>query len=387
MPNFQVSNAEIDLANIPGDYLEVWGNAETGEIHIVWEVPGGDGELMYWTVPSLEDYQSMLGPDQAVRVNRQVTDRDLRNLYDFGSSIELVNKAKHPFEAWLDQLETQAEVTPWILEPDAVALLAQAQLEGREVTEAEWRTTEWWQNHNAAEREWLTLYYGDPSTATQALEDATLEAAQLLREAGVSNAPESLAQLIGNNITTGTWSAAYVREQIRLLSSGAAPAQLDQEIVRIIGGEDGLSELDQSQDQIESVRGLVRQWLGPAHSEGWSEADYQRWAARFRDEADAEETLTDLLRSQRKAILPEYTDEDLTYEDIAGPWRQVWQSALGETADESDGDFIKIMRANDIDYANRLLRQRGIDRNNGNVVNNLLADLGGTFQSVRRSAI
>ena len=46
-----------------------------------------------------------------------------------------------------------------------IALIAEAAVEGREVSDAEWQTTNWYQTHNESEREWLRTYYEDPSTA------------------------------------------------------------------------------------------------------------------------------------------------------------------------------------------------------------------------------
>ncbi len=69
----------------------------------------------------------------------------------FGNSVELydpsiIDPTRNPWESFVGAVEKQATVRPWLKSEEMLYLLAEATLEGRTVTDAEWESTEWWRN-------------------------------------------------------------------------------------------------------------------------------------------------------------------------------------------------------------------------------------------------
>ena len=87
-------------------------------------------------------------------------------------------------------------------------------------------------------------------------------------------------------------------------------------------------------------------------------------------EADGLMIINNLLLGQRKVLFPNY-DESLTYEEIAGPWRNFSFNALGERVNETSDIWIKILQANDQTVANQLLTTYGLNNNNMKVLDDL----------------
>ncbi len=94
---------------------------------------------------------------------------------------------------------------------------------------------------------------------------------------------------------------------------------------------------------------------------GWSNRAIEQWAHKIRGAEDQKTKLEDELRRQRQAILPGY-DENLTYEQIATPWRAVVSDVWGQQMREDDDLFYQILKANDSEYASRELRREGMKR-------------------------
>jgi hypothetical protein len=84
-------------------------------------------------------------------------------------------------------------------------------------------------------------------------------------------------------------------------------------------------------------------------------------------------------------LLPEY-DKELTYEQIAQPWRAVVGDVWGERLKETDPLFFKILKMNDMAGAEQVLRKEGLKRNNSKVqqdaVNGLREAFGGQVTGV-----
>ena len=108
-----------------------------------------------------------------------------------------------------------------------LSLIAEAALEGRVVSDAEWQSTTWYQTNNESQREWLRTFYSDPTTAAQLKTDAELAVANSLRAAGVSNAPQSVSNWMASKFVSGEWSDAYTSEQITLFADPYAPGIKD----------------------------------------------------------------------------------------------------------------------------------------------------------------
>lgn len=124
---------------------------------------------------------------------------------------------------------------------------------------------------------------------------------------------------------------------------------------------------------------MVTRWLGEYHARGWSDDALREWGRRIKT-SEAERLLfEDTLRGQRLALFPEYDNPDLTYDDIASPWRQTATSAWGQSIDESDPFFLKLVRTNDAVQADQMLRAEGMRRGIGAVVNRAVSDAASEF--------
>jgi hypothetical protein len=297
-----------------------------------------------------------------------------------GTTRELINTTTDPWEQIQSNYETEVRVKPWLGEDEILALWLGAALEGRSITEAELQGTDWWRTHSEGERQWLSMNASDPATADQLIADNRTRVADMFTSAGVGNATDALVRRVADLWTTGEWSQIYATNQIRLLADPNQGGTLDP-ILRSFG-----TGVDTTREGEDTVRGMIQQWLGPAASENWTQTNIEKWAGRLREDPDARLELEDTLRKHRLALFPEYENANLTYEDIAAPWRGVWSNILGGVADETDSLFEDIVRLNNRAEAESRLRRAGRDRGNPNVVNSLLADIGSSFGGqVRRS--
>ena len=358
---------------MPQDLHQVPPGAEVWEVEgrhfLVWYVPFTDPPVpLAWFVSSSEERQA-LGIDTN-KIDRKFKSWDqfyATGVLRHGDTRELVNTRVHPWELLKQHYEQEVAIKPYLADPEILALWAAAMMEGREITEGELKTTNWWRTHSQAEREWLLLNASDPATAERLISDNRFRVADLLRSSGVANASEALINLIADNWTQGKWTEVYALQQIRLLADPYAEGELDPELRGMTEG------LDRTREREDEVRQMIQRWLGPAYAANWTDQHIAEWAGRLRNDPDAKQELEDVLRKHRMALFPEYDNPNLTYEDIAAPWRGVVQQIWGQTADETDPLFMRIVRTNDLATAEQILRTEGLRRGIGTVVNDVMA--------------
>ncbi len=290
-----------------------------------------------------------------------------------GDSRELLNTTEDPVDQIRSNYETEVRVKPWLADPEIMALWTGAMLEGRSISDAEFQGSEWWRTHTDTERQWLALNASDPATADRLIRDKQTQVADLFTQAGISNASQDLINAVSDNWTTGKWSQTYAVDQIRLLADPLIDGILDP-ILRSFGGG-----LDTTRAGEDDVRSMIEMWVGPAIASAWTDSNVEIWASKFREDPDARLELGELLKRHRLALFPEYDNPNLTYEDIAAPWRGVWSQVWGQTPDEMDPLFMQIVRLNDLGSATQILRKKGLKANNSTVSQNFLSDLGGAF--------
>lgn len=376
---------------MPQDLHQVPPGAEVWEVEgrhfLVWYVPFTDPPVpLAWFVSSSEERQA-LGIDTK-KIDRKFKSWDqfyATGVLRHGDTRELVNTRVHPWDLLKQHYEQEVAIKPYLADPEILALWAAAMMEGREITEGELKTTEWWRTHSQAEREWLLLNASDPATADRLIRDNRLRVADLLRSSGVADASEALINLIADNWTQGKWTEVYALQQIRLLADPYAEGELDPELR---GRAEGL---DRTREREDEVQQMIQRWLGPAYAANWSDQQIAEWAGRLRNDPDAKQELEDVLRKHRMALFPEYDNPNLTYEDIAAPWRGVVQQIWGQTADETDPLFMRIVRTNDLATAEQILRTEGLRRGVGTVVNDVMAAavsaLGGGVQESHQAVM
>lgn len=376
---------------MPQDLHQVPPGAE------VWEVDGR--HFLVWYVPNTQPpvplawFVSSSADRQALGIDTSKVDRKFKSMAEFqatgalrhGDSRELLNTTENPFDQIKSNYETEVKVKPWLADPEIMALWAAAALEGRSITDAELKGTEWWRTRSEAERQWLTLNASDPATADRIIEDNRLRVQDLLTQAGIDNASDDLVRLVADNWTTGKWSEAYAAKQIQLLADPFAEGTLDTEIVDFREG------LDTTRGREDEVRRMFEDWVGPAYTKYIGEQEIARWAGRLRNDPDARIQLEDFLSRQFRTFYnPDGkaygNDPTLRYSDVAPMWRNVFQQVWGQAPDETSDLFTEIVRTNDVAAATRRLRQEGIKQGNESVVNSALSAVGAAFGgAVRRS--
>ncbi len=207
----------------------------------------------------------------------------------------------------------------------------------------------------------MKLAAANPSQAETKIEDDQSLVRSLFDGIGAEGTDAALIDYMAKQFSIGVWSQTYLTEQVEAAISGNY--DMDTELTNFI--EDGGIELVSTKQQQESVRSLWNDWLGPAYQP--SEAEIEKWATVLRKSGDGREELISMLRGQRMALYSEYEDPNLTYRDIAAPWKNVVFNTLGETADETSEMFQSIIRMNDYGEANKVLRRKGLDEGNDKV--------------------
>lgn len=382
-----LSNEKNQFNNIPegADLVDV-----EGQLFLRYAVPGagslyqGSTIFMFYEVKDNDPIEAgFVTPGENYFVNAKFSYDDLDlmgviagNSADLPGNDPATGKAPHPFTSFAENLAKEATIQPWLLDPDSVALIAEAALEGREVTRAEWFSTNWYKTHNEAERSWLEEYTADPLTATQKANDYKLQVASALKAAGVSGgydtdtnkelaAPDALSGWIANKWVTGEWSEAYTTEQLALFAdpfrSGVRDAKFSEYIDS--GGVGGLNRTAEQEDR---VRGLYTQWLGPVFG-SLTDAEVAEKAGRIRNNPDYEAALVESLKTSRLALFPKHTNTELTYDDIVSPYRGITRQIWGQEADETQGWWQDMVATNDYEASQTLLREKGLEQNIGQV--------------------
>ncbi len=386
-PQEQVINPNKNVFNnIPdgADLVDV-----EGQLFLRYAVPGA-GELyegstlfMFYEVRYNDPIKAgFVTPGQEYYINAKFSNDDLDLMgVVAGNSADLPRNGPdgvplHPFTSFVETISTEATIKPWILDPDSVSLLAEAALENREVTEAEWFGTNWYDEHTESERNWLREYYKDPGTATQKANDYKIQVASALKAAGVSGgydtesnqelgAPDALSTWIANKWVTGSWSESYTTEQLALFADPFRTGVRDSDFTQYINTA-GLGGLNRSAEQEDRIQKLYTQYLGPVFG-GLTDTEIAEKAGRLRNNPDYEQALIESLKTSRLALFPKYTNPELTYDDIVTPWRGLTRQTWGQEADETQGWWQDMVATNDYEAGQELLRTKGLEQDIGQV--------------------
>ena len=356
----------VDLNNIPRDSY-VW-NVDN-QLYVAYEVPGAgdvyDNPPMYM---AYEVYRNdlveagLISKDAPIPTISPIRKEDFDRVAILfsGDTNQLTQDNRNPFASFTETITEQSQVAPWITDTEAIGLIAEAALEGREVTDAEWQTTNWYQTNNQSQRDWLRTYYADPATATQTITDGQIAVANSLQAAGVSNAPEALVNWMSSKYVTGDWSQTYTTEQISLFADPYAEGKRDESLENYLSST-ALTGVDRTTEREREVTELYNRWLGPTLGK-LTDNERAEIAGKLRDDPDYEDALVNSLKQSRLAAFSNYTNPELTYEDIARPWRNLTTSVWGQTADETQGWWQEMVKTNDFAQAQTTLREKGLEQ-------------------------
>jgi hypothetical protein len=497
------SQGGADPNQIPGK-PQVWKVGSRS--YLVYFIPGTQTPMVW---EATGDQLKAFYGDAVPAPSRTMTEAEFTKLspWKAGLASELRNTADDPWTQFFSDYNEASGMRPWLKEPDMLAVLATAYLEGRTPTTDELSKTTWWNTHKAEERAWLEESVTMGSREIQGRKNkATLEVMEQLRQAGVANPEERIASYIAERRVTGQWSDVYTAQQIRKMSDPYAPGKLDgnleklltpvgdkyayrdtynpgseerrvadlfkqhgvslgqgstetadervkriakelrsgarswedltKSVQRLAGqngdtksrvraifadygvpiaaeGEDEETRLTRIAAEIDSgkrtfgdvidsigrlarlatpgrdltrqgeekVRSIVTQWLGPTMG-SMSPQQLASWAGRMRNDPDAETELVEMLRQQRLAMFPKYTNPNLTYEDIVSPFRNLATNIWGQPVND---ETMLVDLANTADYteAAKRLRQQGLNKNVTKVVQDALGELSGTAMGER----
>ena len=363
----QITNtAFASFNNIPINAL-YWKVGD--DSYIVYEVPGSNGEL-YEGSPIFLAYE-LQGNDlyQAGLITQGMDEPQFNAIMDqaffdsiavvTGNTDQLTADIDNPFASFVETISEQAQVAPWITDPEMLELIAEAAVEGRTVSDAEWQTTTWYQTHSESEREWLRTFYADPSTAAQTITDGQIAVGNALQAAGVSNAPEALVNWIADKFVTGQWTQNYTTEQISLFADPYAEGKRDTDFESYLTST-AITGVDRTSQREAEVKQLYSQYLGPVLGK-ITDGEAAEIAGKLRNDPDYKDQLVAGLKQSRLAAFSAYTNPELTYEDIARPWRNLTASVWGQAADETQGWWQDMIKTNDFAQAEETLRTKGLE--------------------------
>jgi len=245
-------------------------------------------------------------------------------------------------------------------------------MEGRTPSEAELIGTDWFIGKTQGEQQWISLQWSSPKTADQLMNSNRLAVRTLMEQSGIGGASEEQINYIADQWTKGIWTDVDRNIQIGLMADPEKQGDRDQGLLNL--GKDHTT----TTDKIRFVETEARRWLGPTFG-SWTEDQISSWAAKLRNDPNAADALQSELSRQRLSVMPAYENADLTYEDIATPWRNYVTNAWGQAPVETDGFFQRILQMNDAGEASAALRSEGLDRGIKRVEDDLVSSFQGSF--------
>ena len=361
-----------DVHGIPTNG-ELW-NIE-GTQSVAYQTEDG-GPWIYYTIPDRETLNTLF-PNGAPRARMMGPgERDRLGAISPGSVYLLTDTLSDNWEEGFNAtIEREATIKPWLRDPEVEAALLAATLEGRTPTRADLEATEYFRSRSDAE----VTHAAFMETASEReieqyfsrFEDTVRNQ---LQDAGMRDPDDTLVNFIARKWGSAQWNDPYAARQIVALANPFSSVEMDTELKEFTQG----MEFDTLRGQTEQVKAEVRRWLGPQHGTSYSEEWYQQWAGAIMDDPNAENDLIDHLQGQRMALYPEYTNPNLTYEDISGVWKGEMQRQWGvDPSDDRHWSVLdRVIRANDSTKAGRILREEGLNLDIGKVKNEAINAFG-----------
>lgn len=363
-----------------------------GNYYIVYFIPGTGTPIYYDS--SLEDLKNIFGPIEFSEVEKSIktpTAEQWASSIRFGDALELANPniydpSQSPWVSFVDTVAKESKIRPWLNDAEMVELLAEATLEGRTVTDAEWQSTEWWRTHTQAEKDWLLLAQSGSTDFTNVLtadaqnkiENDRLAIKNLMEQSGINNPSDELVNWVSEKFTTGLWSEPFLADQIEILSDPTLEANLDTELDNFITS--GEVDYDTTRAGESQIKRLSKEILGPVFGANISDSQLQTWAGMIRNDPDAEINIREKMMNMLQGLFGESYIEGLTYEEMATPWRGFTTNTWGGTLDESSTLFQDVVKSNDISKATEMLYKEGLkDGGSEKIKNEVLSSMVGQF--------
>ena len=356
---------------------QIWQD-ETGQKYLTFGIPGTNMFVRYKASDDdLATFFTTGMPDV-----RTVTenDEDWNNSLWLGNYVEIDDEIKlglkNPFDAIVDNFVKLKKVQPWMENDELYSLYLEGIIEDRDIADYEWQGTQWWQEHTKEQRDWLLLSQGKgidalPADAKALYDNNIIKARQLLNQYGVTNAAdvtnpegESLVEFFALQLTTGAWTELNWANQAKGLGDNLAGIEQDVALTSWLEGLDEDITPETTQAGYAQAKALALKWLGPSFA-NFEESNLEEYAGMIRN-AESTETgiaaVENKLKNIRKALFStDLYEENLTYEDIASPWRNYSFQFLGQRMDETASEWIDVLKANDQEKINSILLEYGLN--------------------------
>ena len=352
---------------------------------ILYRIPDTNFLISYKATE--DDIRGLYPLDYESQSFRTVSADEISSTIPFGNIAELYDprllaQGTTPWEGFIDYLDKEADLRPWLEDEEMVFLLAEATLEGRTVTEAEWKTTNWWRTHTQDERDWLLLSQGKPvnelpQDAKSKIQDDKIQIRDLMQQAGIANPPENVINWVSNKFTSGNWSSVYTQDQIALLADPSRTGTLDTDLEDFISGVD----IDSTTAGEDRVTQLYNRYLGPVFG-NINNTLIAEEAGKLRNDVDYETQLIKKLTAQKKSLFPMY-EEDVTYEEFSAPWQNFTNNEWGTQIDTTSDVFQEVLKLNDSTKVSKYLTEKGLEQGVDKVVNQALDAMKVFGQGVR----
>ena len=305
--------------------------------------------------------------------------------------------SKDPLTGLADKWQVAKKYRPWLADDELRAVWTEAFIEDRDVLDEEWKTTEWWRTHTKEQRDWLLLSQGQdlstlPADAKAYLNNNVVKIRAMFKAAGVDNIDsilnnegESFLDWFSFQFTEGNWTEVETADQIKGLGDASLGIERKEEIGDWLSGKAEGVDISSTKLYEAEVQNLANEWLGPLYGLLTPEKK-EELAGIIRNSEDpsvGQGIVNDRLKAMRGTLFGDY-DENLTYNDIATPWRNYSAKLLGQSMDETDSTFIDVIKANDQKEATMLLTEWGINNNATTLIDKVTDEIG---QSVGAGAI
>ena len=374
-----------------------------GKTYVVFSVPDTDIFIRYEAdQPTLDLYYSS-GREKPDVISKSVDDEEWVNSSFFGSLAEVDEDIllgdKDPFTGLADKFDTAKKYRPWLEDDELYDIWLEAFIENRDILDEEWKTTEWWRTHTQEERDWLLLSQGQdlstlPADATAYLNNNIIKFRDMFKAAGVTNIEdivntdgESFLDWFSFNFTSGKWTELYTLDQLKAIADPSTGIEQDEAITTWMQGKAEGVDVSTTKQFEAQVENLANEWLGPLYGVLTDEqkSDYAAMIRNAESEEIGASNVIEKFKGIRGTLFGDY-DENLTYNEIATPWRNYSFQLLGQRMDETDATFVDVIKANDQKTATTMLTEWGINNNATTLLDKVTDDIGqalGAGQVVR----
>ena len=356
---------------------QIWQDS-TGQKYLAFGIPGTNMFIRYKASDDeLASFFTTGMPD--VRTINEDAE-DWNNSLWLGSFIEIgtdiIKGESNPLDSLVDNFAKIKKVQPWMEDDELYSLYLEGIVEERDIADYEWQGTEWWQTHTKEQRDWLLTSQGKgigalPADAQALLDNNKIKAKQLLNQYGVTNAEEvvnadgdTLVDFFATQLTTGAWTELNWINQAKGLGDPLAGIERDNQLVGWLENMDETMTISETQAGYSTAQALAQKWLGPNFA-NFEESNLAEYAGIIRN-AESQEigiaAVEEKLKNIRKALFStDMYEENLTYEDIASPWRNYSFQFLGQRMDETSSDWINVLKTNDQEKINSILLEYGLN--------------------------